>query len=328
MKHASEKLAEPFVRLFWKAQIGVLRSCPPVCGVVTGLSMGAANSPGLWKKTLRQLAAQMPRAVLEHGRNRHDKRVVLSRVSFAITARCTLNCDQCAAHIPDLKEHKDILFDDLNRDIRALLACVDYIYIVYLSGGETLLHQNLDQLVRLCAESGKVGSVNVLTNGTIIPDAKTLAALREVNAVVRISKYEPILQPGVAQLKQVLKHNGIRYTHESGAAWNDMGSSDRLREGSAKRRFSVCVNQLCVICYYGKLHLCGESAYLMREGLIPDCEEDYINLSDVSPVEFRVQWRRLLKKRVISACSYCLGDTYKTPKVPVAVQVKRRDPNC
>ena len=316
----SKKLAEPFIWLFWKAQITALRCCPPFCAVVSSLSIGAANSRKLWIKTLLRLAVQGPCAVTVHVRNTLAKHVVLSRVTFAITERCTLNCEKCAAHIPQRKARSDISLDELSQDIQTMLACVDHVDIVYFSGGETFLHPNLDQMIQLCADSGKVGSINILTNGTVIPNAKMLNTLQEAHAAVRISKYAATLQPDVETLKELLKESGICYTHESGAAWSDMNGSDQLKKGSAKRRFSVCVNQLCALCYYGKLHLCGESAYLMREGQIPDCEEDYINLRTIKPAEFRGQWRKLLKKRVISACSYCLGDTYKTPKIPVAVQ--------
>jgi len=58
----------------------------------------------------------------------------------------------------------------------------------------------------------------------------------------------------------------------------------------------------------------------MEEGFLPDCGEDYIDLRTTDPAAFREQYRKLLKKRVVSACSYCLGDTYMTPQIPVAVQ--------
>lgn len=309
-------------RLFWQAQIGAMRACPPLCGVVSSESLGAANSPKVWTKILLRLAGQAPRVLLLHVRDKWNRRVVLPRLSVTVTTRCTLNCEKCVGHMPYLKNHRDVPSDELVQDIQALLSCVDYIYAVLLSGGEVFLHPDLAEIIRACADPGKIGGICIITNGTVIPDAETLAALGEAKVTVLISKYAPELQPDVERLKSILKENGIHYLHECGTSWSDMGEFGGLKEGSAKRRFSVCVQQLCLICFSGKLHLCGQSALLMEEGLHPGNEDEYIDLRAVRPAEFRGQWEKLRRKRVISACSYCLGTTYQSPKAPVAVQHK------
>lgn len=312
--------ADPLKYLLWKTQVGILHACPPLCGLVSTISLGAANSSKVWAKTLFRVAAQAPRVLFRHWSNQWNRRVVLGRITIPVTMRCTLRCDKCAAHTLDFKSYQDERLCDLLQDVQFLLSCIDYIYVVYLAGGEPFLNPDLDQIIRVCADSGKIGNISVVTNGTVIPDAKTLAALRETKTAVKISKYPPALQPDAEKLKSILKESGIPFIHESCAAWSDIGSSGQRKEGSAKRRFSVCVQHLCLPCFKGQLHLCGDSAFLITEGLIPDCKEDYIDLRAADPAAFRGQLRKLLKKRVISACSYCLGDTYKTPKIPVAAQ--------
>ena len=160
------------------------------------------------------------------------------------------------------------------------------------------------------------------SNGTVIPNEKVLAALKEANATVKISKYDPSLQPNVEKLKQILAEKGIRFMHTGGTSWRNMLGSGfgQLEPGSAKRRFSVCVQQLCLPYMGGKIHLCGESAILFDAGLLPECSGDYIDLLAIEPAAFAGQLKRLNKRRVISACSYCLGNTYKTQKIPVAAQ--------
>ena len=314
-----KKAADPLLHLFWKTQISILRACPPLAGVVSRSGMGAENSGRLWVKTLLRTAKQAPRAALLHLCDVQRGRVVLPRVSVPVTTRCTLHCDKCIVHVPDLKKQADIPLRDLLRDIQALLACADHIYTIILGGGEAFLHSDLDEIIRAFAESGKVSDITVESNGTLVPGAKVLAALQKEDAMVRISRY-PALQPDVEKLKSALREYGIPHTHESGTTWRDLGATGRLREGSEKRRFSVCIQQLCLPYLNGKLYLCGQSAVLTEEGLIPECAEDRIDLRCVSPAAFRAQWKELSKKRVVSACSYCLGDTYNTPKIPVAVQ--------
>ena len=315
-----KKAASPFEHLFWRAQIRLLRACPPLLGVASKVSLNAYKSRKIWIKTLLHVAAQVPHTVLQHWHNKRGKRIVIPRISIPVTTRCTLNCDKCAVHIPDLKCCRDIPTDILLNDIRSLLSCVDNIYDISLSGGEVFLHPDLDAIVRTCDMPDKVDSINVVTNGTVIPDAKTLAALRDAKVIVKITRYSEALQPHVEKLKSILKENQVSYIHTSGAYWNDIGSFGQRKAGSEKRRFSICVQQLCYPLYNGKLHLCLESATLMEEGLVPDCKEDYIDLRATCPAAFREQFEKLLKRRAISACSYCLGHTYKSPRVPVAEQ--------
>jgi len=318
-----KRVADPFVYLFWRAQIGILRACPPLCGVVIELGMNADRSRRLWIRTLFRVAVRAPRAVFLHLRDVKEKRVVLPRISVGVTTRCTLNCDKCIARIPELKIHRDIPAQVLVRDLRSLFSCVAQIYDLNISGGEAFLHPDLDVIIRACGESGKAGALDVTTNGTVIPAAKVLEALRETKASVRITRYPPALQPNVEQLKHLLKENGIPYVHEVGEFWFDTGTLGQAQSGSAKRRFSVCSQQLCLPYFDGKLYVCNASLALIEGGFTPERSDEYIDLRAVSPAEFRGQWRKLRKKRVISACSYCLGCSYEAPKVPVAVQRAR-----
>ena len=315
-----EKATDPLRLLFWKTQLNILRACPPLCSIVTTGSLGAANSRAVWLKTLLRLSAQAPRALAEHLRNEKQGRSVLSRVTLVVTTYCNLRCDKCIQHIPDFKRHRHFPAQVLAGDLEALFACVDHLYAIVICGGEVFLYRELDQVLQACAASGKIGDISVATNGTIIPDAKTLAALRESKARVNISRYDPALQPDVERLKAVLKENGIPYSHESSTVWHDTGGFERMEDGLERRRYSACATSICNPLLDGQLHLCGKSA-LMAEGMVPDCPDDYIDLrARPTRAAFREQWRKLLKRRTLSACSYCLGDAYFSPKVPVAVQ--------
>ena len=314
------KLIDPFEYLFWRMQISVLRACPPLSGMIAKASLGAGNSRSVWVKVLFLVIKQVPRAILLHWRNKDAHRIVLSRVTLPVTMRCTLNCDKCVAYIPDLKKQEDIPLNCLAQDIKSLFACVDHIYAINLSGGEAFLRYDLDEIIRICAASGKVGDINVETNGTVIPDERIVAALKNSGANVKISRYPLALQPDAEKLKSILKENEIPYTHASGTFWRDVGRPGQLQSGSKERRFSVCIQQLCWTYFNGKLHRCPVSATLFEEDFVSDCGKDYIDLHTICPAAFPDQLRGILKKHAVSACAYCLGNTYNTPKIPVAVQ--------
>ena len=322
LKKLLEKAAAPFVRWFWAMQIYILRAVPPFLGLISSISMNANRSKKIWLATLFRAALLIPRALIQHWSNKLKKRVVIARMSVAVTSRCTLFCDKCVSHTPDYPCQKNVPREELLADMQFLLSSVDYIYDINLSGGEAFLHPNLDEVIRLFAESDKVGDVNITSNGTVIPSGKILAALRDENITVKISKYEPALQPNVEKLKAIFDEQGIPYIHDIGTFWYDAGDLSKPLAGSAKRRFRLCTQQLCIPYWNGKLHLCAESTYFQY--LHPEKSVgDYIDLRTVSHEEFRKQFRALRKKRVISACGYCAGFTCETPKIPLAEQRAR-----
>ncbi|MDR2695231.1 MAG: hypothetical protein LBC79_02475 [Deltaproteobacteria bacterium] len=319
------KAIDPFLYLFWASQISIMSACPPLHGVTIQNGMNAERSPALWIKTLLRVAVRAPRAVCRHLRDIKEDRVVLPRVSVGVTTRCTLNCDKCVAHIPDVQTHADVPADEMIRDLQALFACADCIYDLNLSGGETFLHPDLADILRFCAASGKADKIDVSTNGTVMPGAKALAALRETKATVRISDYGPALQPDVEKLKELLKENGITYIHVAGNYWYDTGEFAQPQAGSAKRRFLVCAQRVGFPFFNGKLNVCSYALALEEGGTdVPGLEDGFIDLRRTDPAAFREQWRQLRKRRVISACAYCAGCSYKSPRVPVAIQRARR----
>jgi len=314
MKTALPKRPAGFLsRLFWKQVIRFMRACP----IERDSSSVLAHKSRI--RGLLRLAAGTPRAVALHWRDKIKKRVVLGQVGLIVTTRCTLNCDKCMAHIPDLRRKNDMPAHELLADIQALFSRVDYVYDFCIGGGEPFLHPDLDLILRACADSGKAGSLSLITNGTVFPDAKTLSALRETNTRVDFSRYQPALQPDFEKIQAVLEENGVCHSVLPDY-WVDSDSFGELKEGSPARRFGGCFSRLYYIYMSGQLHLCLQSAFLAYDGRIADCGEDYVDLRAVSPAAFPGELGRLNRRNAVSACSYCLGKPYGAPKIPAAVQ--------
>lgn len=309
---------DPFARLIWRAQISILRACPSLCGMVVD---GTFHSQKNRIRSLLLLGREIPRALILHLRDKCKKRIVLGQLVFGITTRCKLNCDKCISHVPDLKCRKDTPTNQLLADIQTLFSSVDYIYDLCFGGGEPMLHPDLDLILRACSASEKTGTIKVLTSGTVIPDEKLLAALRETKARVNISDYPNAPQPDMERIKAVLAENGICYSvYPAVDSWVDTDSFGQLKKGLPTRRFRDCILRLYYVYMAGQLHLCCQSAIMAYDGRIPDCKEDYINLQTTNPVGFREQFKKLNQKNCVSACSYCLGQSYHSPKIPPAMQ--------
>ena len=324
MKTLAKKLVDPVIYLFWWVQIGFLVACPPLHGLVLRYGLNSARSFRLYIQLLFKILMRIPLAILRHFDDRRKKLTVLSRVILAVTTRCTLNCDKCSAGISDLKTHEDIPIDELISDMDALLACTDKIYLITITGGEPFLHPQLAQCIDHISKTGKVQHINLITNGTIIPDESTLITLKNAKAFVQISKYPDELQPNAERLKYVLTEYGIEYIHEIGDYWMDMDSSGSVQEGNPKRRFRVCIQRLCAYYFHGKLHPCASSSCLLNNGVIADFKEDYLDLRlPISPEDFTQKWQQLQKRSHLTACRYCKGFSHETPRVPIAVQRKK-----
>jgi len=318
MKTRLKKLADPLARLFWRAVIRFMRICPLVSAMIGDGAFRAYNGR---IRGLFPIAAQVPRALLLRCRDILKKRVALNLVYIGVTTRCTLNCDKCSMYLSFLRHRGDAPADELLSDIQALLSCVDHIYDFCIGGGEPFLHPDLDRIIRACAASGKIGKIRVLTNGTVLPGANVLAALREAGVRVNIGQYQPALQSNIDTIKAVLTENGIsHFVFPATDYWIDTGSFGEPKEGPPDRRFRVCYQRLYTTFISGQLHLCPQSAALGYDGRLPEGEGDFIDIRAIEPAAFRGAWNRLNKRGVVSACSYCLGHSYQTPKIPAAVQ--------
>ena len=78
--------------------------------------------------------------------------------------------------------------------IFSFLEKVDFIRRVFLTGGETFLYNDLNQLLTYLLDkkeyiSRKCGCISVITNGTLLPSNETVRLLKENDFFVFISDY-------------------------------------------------------------------------------------------------------------------------------------------
>jgi hypothetical protein len=59
----------------------------------------------------------------------------------------------------------------------------------------------------------------------------------------------------------------------------------------------------------GRVHWCSRSQRGMELGLMPDCQQDYVDLLDDSPIEAkRAKFRAIAAAKHLTACRHCSGD--------------------
>lgn len=255
--------------------------------------------------------------------------VYFKYIEIPITTKCTLNCKECSNLIQFYQKPYHIKSSDIIADIRKLSEVAKEILLLRLLGGEPLLHPELSTIIEQILEFKNIREIQIVTNGTLLFDAKTLDILkREGRVVVDISNYE---EKSVKQalLIEQLECNHIRYfTQEERIFWTAQADCSYRKRNEAELIDALGKCKMdCISLLDGKLHLCPRSSHGMDIGIVPINIMDYYNLRHVkSTKEAKRKIYKLLNRKSISACNYCDVFRWKElPEVKAAEQISKEE---
>ncbi len=246
-------------------------------------------------------------------------------LEIPLTTKCSLNCKGCSNLIPCYKKRSDYDTDILIKSIRSFLECINNIVYVRLLGGEPFLSGNLYKVIKELLKSDKIQRIEIVTNGTIVPnDKKLLNLLKNGRIIVSISQY-PFVD--FSKLTSFLDQNSIKYRVDEMNFWMDYGNTLKRNKSNKEliHQYSSC-HSVCKSLINGQLHLCPRSSHGTDLGIIKDNQDDYLDLLDknLSITDKKIKLNQLLKKKCIKACDYCDFGTKKSTKIPVAEQLKHK----
>lgn len=245
-------------------------------------------------------------------------------LEIPITTKCSLLCEGCSNLIPCYKKRKEYDIDILIKSIRKFLSCINNIVYIRVLGGEPFLSKNLYDILTELLKSNKIQRIEVVTNGTVIPnDDKLINVLKNNKIIISISKY-PIVD--YERIITFLDENNIKYKIDNMSYWMDYGKPYKRGKNRKEliKQFSRC-NSVCKSLINGQLHLCPRSSHGTDLGIIKNNEDDYVDLLDrrIKGTELRKKINLLFKKKYIVACDYCDFGTKNCKKIPVARQIKK-----
>jgi hypothetical protein len=211
------------------------------------------------------------------------------------------------------------IIDDMGR----LLACVDFIKTVGVLGGEPLLNPDLPRIVAWLLAHPKVGYVEVVTNGTLVPGEALLNALHNRCASLVVSDYRAYSR-AVPAIKKVCGAKGVKAVILQINSWRGYGGTD-ARGRSIDRLeavFAGCRSYHCRSLLNGLFHLCPRSSSGHAIGIF-NASGDCVNIRALDSASAREALRSLLYRQpFIKACDYCDNSSAcRTDDVPVAEQV-------
>lgn len=257
----------------------------------------------------------------------------LYRTDLCITQRCTLNCAACNMLRPLYKNPRHRPVGEVLGDVDAYFAQVDLVSELNLLGGEPFLHPGLPDIVRHIHSrwGNRVGDLNFLTNGTVLPSQEALAACREAGAVMVICDYSPFLPElgdRVRAFEQAVRQAGLRYWYKLPDRWVDFGFPRVHHEdmGRVREQFRQCKQTFRGL-YGQRFYYCNIQSSAEQLGLFQGAPGDSVDLAAPGPgTRFDLLRMDLgyLEDGCLSFCARCDGcHPPNNNFVPVAAQAPR-----
>ncbi len=266
------------------------------------------------------------------------------QLALQILTNCTLDCELCADYSPLYKvnnAHKITPLEQVEREIDCTFEIYDYIEDFTITGGEPLLHKDLDKiLLKAMQHKDKFKSCRIFTNATIVPTAKLLKVCSDNSTKIEyvIDHYGEHSCKADDMIK-ALEQNGITYRvnqyygndqHHGG--WVDYGSPREYRGYSSekvKKIHTNChnANWKNLIVFDGKLHPCTQSTFGSDFNFFTPASDEVVDLFDSTlTLEQKKNIALGFGTKPLVACQYCNGfDPVNSKRIFAGKQLKKGD---
>ena len=270
---------------------------------------------------------------------RNRNQVVMSESYITITSRytfCCKNCDQLMPYYTQ-KTHWERDVVEIEETMDAFFSKADYLVSFFIVGGEPLLHSGLTEILRrVCKKySNKIGYIQVITNGSIVPKQDLLEVIKLYGIDIRLSDYTCSIpyDKKLNEVKEVLEEKGIVYSMSKYEKWYDIGipgqeAEQFETEEEVKQHAVDCAP--CHVIAEKRFYYCGSYYNSVRCGFVEETEDGYIDLTVETTTDAK---RRLLEysrgnvdKGYLKVCNRCFGKSGKhLIEVEPAVQMRASD---
>jgi len=254
--------------------------------------------------------------------------IVYQRVELTITEKCNLRCTHCANLMQYFEQPEDVCIEQVKKDFDTLVDVFDYICEILIIGGEPFVYSDIDKILEHMISTrekwnDKVGSIELVTNGIIIPKESTFELLKQLDCYVYFSNYG-FYDKNAERFVEKLKEYQIDYIETKDMFWSNVNQiCDEESVGEAERKSENCLTYHGAI-KKGRFHRCCFLANAVDlPGFLGEIESNYISLSTDMDKTKLIDY--ISRKIVPSGCSYCTGNEEYLWEcsVPRALQSKK-----
>lgn len=254
------------------------------------------------------------------------KGLYIRYVEMPITTRCTMRCKECCNFIQYYERSYDLNFETIKTQIGRLVEASDGIKKLRILGGEPLLHPELNKILDYCIGVAKIEWIEIVTNGTIIPDKEVFECLKDSKCSLYISNYGAMSTKKETLCKELINYR-IPFRMEKDNAWwaplGGISSFGRTKEELVELK-RKCLTD-CISLFNGKLYICPKAAHGDDLGIFSLQDSEYVVLEDDYRIN-RSNIYKLLNIGYITACDYCNMPFWNDlEKIKPAEQIKIKD---
>lgn len=257
-----------------------------------------------------------------------ENSVHIVHMGLTVSECCTLKCKDCSFLMQYYKHPRNIDIEKYKYCVDRFLEVVDSVTELRPIGGEPFINPNMYKILEWYHNHPKIGSLDVYTNGTIIPDARTMEALKYKKVKVHVSDYNGVNIERLEKVIEALDKENIKYSVRKYEEWSVGGNLRKRGYTNAQMEevFSKCFMTNCYSFLKSKFYGCPRAAHGMNMGAIPDNAYDYVDFADENKTneELKQQLISLTRNRkLLASCNYCDGQNNHVPGVLPAIQAKK-----
>lgn len=248
----------------------------------------------------------------------YKKKVCLMEVHSTITSRCTLKCKHCNMFMPYYKEHVDYTAKDILEDLELLFRHVDYIVAYRILGGEPLINNELEDMIKQIGDryGDRIGNIGIITNGTLLPDEKLIETSKKYNVKFDFSDYTDVVdyKKRFDESVKIVSDAGLRYSVNRSLRWCDFGFpvNNRMYDFDKVREHMLSCGPIFHGLNDGRYYYCHVSWSADKAKLLKNVPDDYVDLrklgDDDSAKEAILEHSNgNMEKGFVKLCKICGG---------------------
>ena len=242
--------------------------------------------------------------------------MIVPHFTLVVGTRCTLRCKNCINLMQYYDGPYDLDVQDLISDLEQFLSLIDYCMCISLVGGEPFIYPHLGIVLDYLKDNDKIASIEITTNGTVVPDNELLTKMSDSKIRVVISDYGRL--ETMSKLAIIFDQYKIKSECASNQVWINGGECGKRNrtDFELEQLYMACRSaRLCKTLFKGKLFDCPRAAHLMDLGYANDLEFlDIYNCKKEDLVSFYI-------KNAAKACNYCDFSVLEKEYVEPAVQM-------
>lgn len=269
-----------------------------------------------------------------------NQKIYLHLIDMFVHTNCNINCKNC--FIQTYRGvRKKISISDLKHNIDLVFAKADFIGIVVFGIGDAFFGaEELEYAIKYITEnySERFMTVELVTNGTIIPKESLLECIKNEKVRIAVDDYRDNVELARKNYEKVIKalqDNNVNFSSLKREYWYESNFGlERTGETQEQlcSKYWNCINEAKGFPYIGykdnsnKMYSCVFQTINSYLNLVEEVEDDGIDLAMAEPIEIIEFLLGYTPKGYLTACANCKGmfERVELNHVPVAEQIQKR----